>query len=267
MSELLYEKKDGIAVLTFNRPERKNALTPEMMVRLAEAWRDFRDDDSARVAILTGAGNTFTAGADLARLIPLLTRARKPEDDWDRRLLEDKTLFQTAVLRRFELYKPVIAAINGVALAGGCEMILATDLRIASPEASLGLSEPKRGIVPGAGSLARLARHIPYCEAMKILLTGDAIPASEALRVGLINEIVPAERLLPRALELAATLAANGPLALRKIKEAVLRSGGRTLEDAFDIEDECARVVMRSEDAREGPRAFMEKRAPRFTGR
>jgi len=267
MTELLYEKRDGIATLTLNRPARKNALTPEMMVRLAEAWRDFRDDDAARVAILTGAGDTFTAGADLARLIPLLTRARKPEDEWDRRLLEDKTLFQTAVLRRFELYKPVIAAVDGVALAGGCEIILATDLRLATPEASFGLSEAKRGIVPGAGSLARLARQIPYCEAMRIMLLGDAIPAAEALRIGLVNEIVPRERLLPRARELAEKLAANGPLALRKIKEAVLRGGGRPLEEAFDIEDECARVVMRSEDAREGPRAFMEKRPARFVGR
>jgi len=267
MTELTYEKRDGIAILTFNRPDKKNALTPEMMVRLAEAWRDFRDDGSARVAILTGAGDTFTAGADLARLIPLLTRARKPEDDWDRRLLEDKSLFQDAVLRRFELYKPVIAAVNGAALAGGCEMIQATDLRIAVPEASFGLSEVKRGIVPGAGSLARLARQIPYCEAMRILLLGDAIPAAEALRIGLVNEIVPRERLMPRALELAQKLAANGPLALRKLKEAVLRGSGRPLEEAFDIEDECARIVMRSEDAREGPRAFMEKRAARFTGR
>lgn len=267
MTELLYEKRDGIAILTLNRPARKNALTPEMMVRLAEAWRDFRDDDGARVAILTGAGDTFTAGADLARLIPLLTRARKPEDDWDRRLLEDKTLFQTAVLRRFELYKPVIAAVDGVALAGGCEIILATDLRLATPEASFGLSEAKRGIVPGAGSLARLARQIPYCEAMRIMLLGDAIPSAEALRIGLVNEIVPRERLLPRAIELAEKLAANGPLALRKIKEAVLRGGGRPLEEAFDIEDECARAVMRSEDAREGPRAFMEKRPARFVGR
>jgi enoyl-CoA hydratase len=253
--------------VTLNRPEKKNALTPEMMVRLAEAWRDFRDDDGARVAILTGAGDIFTAGADLGRLIPLLTRARKPEDDWDRRLMEDKTLFQDAVLRRFELYKPVIAAVNGAALAGGCEMIQATDLRVAVPEASFGLSEVKRGIVPGAGSLARLARQIPYCEAMKILLLGDAIPAAEALRIGLVNEVVPRERLMPRALELAAKLAANGPLALRKLKEAVLRGSGRPLEEAFDIEDECARVVMRSEDAREGPRAFMEKRAARFVGR
>jgi enoyl-CoA hydratase len=267
MTELLYEKRDGIATLTLNRPERKNALTPQMMVRLAEAWRDFHDDDAARVAILTGAGDTFTAGADLARLIPLLTRARKPEDEWDHRLLEDKTLFQTAVLRRFELYKPVISAVDGVALAGGCEIILATDLRIATPEASFGLSEAKRGIVPGAGSLARLARQIPYCEAMRIMLLGDAIPAAEALRIGLVNEVVPRERLMPRALELAAKLAQNGPLALRKIKEAVLRSGGRPLEEAFDIEDECARAVMRSEDAREGPRAFMEKRPARFVGR
>ncbi len=267
MSDLEYEKRDGIAILTLNRPEKKNAITPEMIVRLAEAFRDFRDDDASRVAILTGAGDTFTAGADLGRLIPLLTRARKPDDDWDRRMVEDKTLFENAILRKFELYKPVIAAVNGAALAAGCEMIQATDIRLAAPEATFGLSEAKRGIVPGGGSLVRLARQIPYCEAMRILLFGDSIPASEALRIGLINEVVPREQLLPRALELAAKLAANGPLALRKIKEAVLRSSGRPLDEAFAIEDECSRVVMRSDDAREGPRAFMEKRAPRFVGR
>ncbi|MBI2963101.1 MAG: enoyl-CoA hydratase/isomerase family protein [Deltaproteobacteria bacterium] len=267
MPDLLFEKRDGVALVTLNRPAKKNALTPEMFVRLAEAWTEFRTDDGLRVAILTGAGDTFSAGADLGRLIPLLTRARAADDDWDRRLLADPTLFQAAILRRFELWKPVIAAVNGAALAGGCEMLQATDLRLAAPEASFGLPEPKRGIVPGGGSLVRLARQIPYVRAMQILLTGDALPAATAFEIGFVNEIVPREKLLERAFELAARIAENGPLAVRKIKEAVIRSQGRPLEEAFAIEEECSREVMRSADAREGPRAFMEKRRPNFTGR
>jgi enoyl-CoA hydratase len=267
VSEVAFEARDGIAWVTLDRPEKKNALTPEMMVRLAEAWLEFRADDGLRVAVLTGAGDTFCAGADLGRLIPLLTRARPPEDEWDRKLLSDRTLFQTAILRRFELWKPVIAAVNGPALAGGFEILLGTDLRIAVPGATFGLPEPKRGLVPGAGSLVRLARQVPFVRAMEILLTGEPIPASTALAIGLVNEIVPPEKLLGRAEELARTIAANGPLALRKIKEAVIRTQGRPLEEAFSIEDECAREVMRSSDAREGPRAFLEKRAPNFTGR
>jgi enoyl-CoA hydratase len=267
MGDLLFEKKEGVAVVTFNRPAKKNAFTPEMVVRLAEAWTEFRDDGSLRVAILTGVCDTFSAGADLGRLIPLLTRARAAEDEWDRRLLADPSLFQAAILRRFELWKPVVAAVNGAALAGGCEMLQGTDIRLAAPEASFGLPEPKRGIVPGGGSLVRLARQIPYVRAMQILLTGDPLAAATALEIGFINEIVPREKLLDRAFEVAGRIAENGPLAVAKIKEAVLRSQGRPLDEAFVIEDECSREVMRSSDAREGPRAFMEKRKPNFTGR
>ncbi len=267
MGDLLFEKKDGVAVVTFNRPAKKNAFTPEMVVNLADAWTEFRDDETLRVAILTGNGDTFSAGADLGRLIPLLTRARPAEDEWDRRLLADPKLFQAAILRRFELWKPVIAAVNGAALAGGCEILQATDIRLAAPEASFGLPEPKRGIVPGGGSLVRLARQIPYVRAMQILLTGDALPASTALEIGFVNEIVPRDKLLDRAFAFAARIAENGPLAVRKIKEAVIRSQGRPLEEAFPIEEECSRDVMRSADAREGPRAFMEKRKANFTGR
>ncbi len=267
MPHLIYEKCDGVATLTFNRPERRNALSPELMVQLAGAWVDFRDDPAMRVAILTGAGGeAFCAGGDLQLLMPLFTGARKPQDEWDRKLLGDGSLMMTALLKPFELYKPVIAAVNGYALAGGCEIMQATDLRIASTNASFGLSEAKRGLVPGGGSMVRLARQIPYCKAMEILLLGDRMSAEEAHRIGLVNEVVSPERLLPRAHELAARLAKNGPLALRKIKEAVLRTSGLPLAEAYAIENECAGVVMQSRDAREGPRAFMEKREPVFTG-
>ncbi len=234
MPDLLYEKRDGIAILTFNRPGRRNALSPQLMCLLADAWKDFRADDSLRVAILTGAGDTaFCAGGDLGLLMPLFTGARQPEDDWDRKLMADVgDIMATALLRPFELYKPIIAAINGFALAGGSEILQSTDIRVAATNASFGLSEAKRGLVPGGGSMVRLPRQIPYCKAMEILLLGDNISAEEAHRIGLVNEIVEPEELMPRALELAHRLAKNAPLALRAIKEAVIRTSGIPLDDA-----------------------------------
>jgi enoyl-CoA hydratase len=268
MPHLIYEKRDGIAFLTMNRPEKRNAITPEMVVQLAEAWTDFRDDGDARVAILTGAGDrAFCAGADLGRLIPLMTGARQPDDDWDGRLLADPSIIPTSLLRGFDLYKPVIAAINGFALAGGTEIIQATDLRLAVPHAELGLSEVMRGLFPAGGSTVRLARQIPYCKAMEILLTGRPMTAAEAHRIGLINEIVAPDRLIPRAEELARQIAENGPLAVQACKESVLRTSGRPLDEAFRIEDEYSLRVFSSEDAIEGPRAFIEKRKPAFRGR
>jgi enoyl-CoA hydratase len=173
----------------------------------------------------------------------------------------------TSLLKGFELYKPVISAVNGTATAGGCEILQATDIRIASTNARLGLAEAKRGLVPGGGSLVRLPRQIPYCKAMEILLLGDLIDAQEAWRIGLINEVVAPDELMPRAHEIAAKLAANGPLALRKIKEAVLRTSGLPLDEAHDIENQLSGEVMSSADAREGPKAFVEKRTPNWKGR
>jgi enoyl-CoA hydratase/carnithine racemase len=180
---LLHEKRDGIAWLTMNRPERRNAISPEMLVRLRDAWRDFRDDSDTRVAVLTGAGDkAFCAGADIKLLIPLFTGARQPENEWDEALLADREALNSGLLRDFELYKPVIAAVNGFALAGGTEILQATDIRIACPEATFGLSEAKRGIIPAGGSLVRLQRQIPFAKAMEILLTGDPMSAEEAHR-------------------------------------------------------------------------------------
>ena len=269
MSDLIYEKRDGVAIVRFNRPDRRNALSPQLMVLLADAWKDFRADDSLRVAILTGEGDkAFCAGGDLNLLMPLFTGARQPEDEWDRRLMENVgDTMATALLRPFELYKPIVAAINGFALAGGSEILQSTDIRVASSNASFGLSEVQRGLVPGGGSMVRLPRQIPYCKAMEILLLGDRMSAEEAHRIGFVNEVVEPERLMPRALEIAERLAKNAPLALRKIKEAVIRTNGMPLEQAYEIEHECAAVVMTSQDAREGPKAFMEKREPVFTGR
>jgi enoyl-CoA hydratase len=265
---LLYEKRDGVALLTLNRPEKRNALSPEMLVRLAEAWRDVRDDDAVRVAVLTGAGvAAFCAGADLGRLIPLLTRQREPDDEWDARLLDDRQAFSDGLLRNFELLKPVIAAIGGDALAGGTELVLATDLRIAARGCTLGLTEVARGLIPGGGGLSRLPRQIPYCKAMEVLLIGDRMPVDEAWRIGLVNEIVPPAHVLPRALAVASRVSENGPLAVQAVKEAVRRSDGLPLPEALRIESEVGVRVFTSHDAIEGPLAFMERRTPVFTGR
>ncbi|MBV1906349.1 MAG: enoyl-CoA hydratase/isomerase family protein [Pseudomonadales bacterium] len=267
MSHLIYEKRDGIAYLTMNRPERRNALSPQMIVEMNNAWLDFRDDKEARVAVLTGAGDkAFCSGADLGLLIPLFSRAREPENEYDEALLKDRNMMQTALLRDFELYKPVIAAVNGYALAGGTEILQATDIRVASSTSEFGLSEVMRGIIPAGGSLVRLARQIPYCKAMEILLVGDRMSAEEALRIGLINEVVPPENLLERAQEIGKRIAENGPLAVAACKEAVIRTSGLPLSEAFLIENEVSGKVMRTKDAREGPLAFMEKRPAVFKG-
>jgi enoyl-CoA hydratase len=268
MPALLFEKRNHLAYLTLNRPEVHNSFNPEIIVSLGEAWQEIDRDNDVRAAIITGAGKiAFSAGADLGRLIPLFTGARKPEDEWDKKLLANRRLADSALLRSFNVDKPIVAAINGFCIAGGMELIQATDIRVASENASFGLQEVKWAIVPAAGSLARLQRQIPYCKAMEILLTGNRIDANEAWRLGLINYVVPQEGLMARAEELATTIAENGPVAVRAIKEAVRRTSGRPLEEAFKIENECAAPVMRTEDAREGPRAFMEKRKPVYKGR
>lgn len=267
MSHLKYVKKDGVATLTMNRPERRNALSPQMIVEMAQAWQDFRDDPACRVAVLTGAGDAaFCSGADLGLLIPLFSRAREAEDEYDEALIKDRNLMQVALLRDFELYKPVIAAVNGYALAGGTEILQATDIRVAATHAEFGLTEVARGIIPGGGSLVRLARQVPYCKAMEILLMGNRMSAAEAHRIGLINEIVPSDELMPRAASIASRIAENGPLAVAACKEAVIRTSGLPYSEAFPIENQLSARIMRTKDAREGPLAFMEKRKPSFIG-
>jgi len=266
-SHLLVEKRDGVMILTMNRPQVKNSLSPQMLVRLAGAWHEFRDSDDLRVAILTGAGDEdFCAGGDLRLTMPLITGARQPEDEWDEKLLGDLQQFLDAILRGFELYKPVIAAVNGRALGGGTEMTNACDLRVAAEHAEFGTPEAKVGLLPGGGSLTRLPRQIPWAKAMEILMIGDPFSAREALEMGLLNYVVPREKLMDKVLELAGKLAANGPLAVRKAKEGIVRSSGLPLEQAYEIENEVSAAVMTSKDAREGPRAFKEKRKPKFTG-
>jgi enoyl-CoA hydratase len=264
---LLVESQDGVMTLVMNRPEARNALSPQMLVQLCAAWHEFRDSADLRVAILTGAGETdFCAGGDLKLTMPLMTGARSPEDEWDHTILEQPGVFTDAILRGFELYKPVIAAVNGNALGGGTEMTNACDLRVASEHAVFGTPEARVGLLPGGGSISRLPRQIPWAKAMEMLLIGDHWSAQDALEMGLLNYVVPHDQLLAKAHELADKLARNGPVAVRKIKEGVLRGSGLSLAEALKIEDEVSLAVMTSKDAREGPRAFKEKRAPRFTG-
>jgi enoyl-CoA hydratase len=263
-----FERRRHVAIVTLNRPEALNAISPEMLVRLAEAWTRVRDDQEIRVAVVTGAGDkAFCSGADLGRFIPLMSRARPPEDEWDRRVLADRDMLGTGLLRTFDVVKPVIAAINGHAIAGGMELAQGTDLRVASDTAKLGVQEVKWAIFPGGGSTVRLPRQVPYARAMELLLTGDLITAAEALEWGFLNRVVPQGEVLPAALELAERIAANGPIAVQAIRRSARACLGRPEADAMQIESEMAAPVFRTEDAREGPLAFMQKRRPVFNGR
>ncbi len=268
MSPLLFERREGVAILTLNRPEARNAISPEMACRLADAFYEIEQDNDIRCVILTGAGDrAFCAGGDLALMLPLMTGARAPQDDWDRRVLNDPTVMDRSALRRFEMTTPLIAAINGHCLAGGMETMLATDIRVAADHATFGLPEAKRGLIPFAGALVRLPRQMSHCRAMELLLTGDTITAAEAQAAGLVNHVVPGAEVFDRAWDIARRIAANGPVATRQIKRTTLAASGRTLSEGYALEDAAREVVMASEDAREGPRAFMEKRPARFRGR
>jgi enoyl-CoA hydratase len=266
-SPVLTHIERGVAEITLNRPEKLNALTPEMICRLADAWDAIQADPTVRVAILTARGTrAFSAGADLGRLTTLLTRAREPQDEWDQRLRAEPKLLNRAMLRTTAMYTPVIAAACGAIVGGGMEMLLGCDLRIVADDSVLGLTEVKRGLIPAAGGAARVSRQVSAAHAAEILLTGEKIDAGTAYRMGLVNRTVPAETVLATARELADRMSTNGPLAMRAAKEAMIRSSGTPIRDAFGVEDELIKTVLRSDDAREGSRAFVEKRPPEFTG-
>ena len=252
-----YEKKGRIALITMNRPEVMNCLNQADVEALGEAWLDFRDDDQLWVGILTGAGDkAFSAGADLGELAPKLNSGEMPISPT-----------YPGFLKNIKCFKPIIAAVNGFCLAGGTEMLQGTDIRIAVREATFGIPEVKWGIFPAAGSTVRLPRQIPFCWAMEILLVGDAITAEQALQIGLINRIVPIEELMESAFSLAERICENGPLSVRAIKESALRSYDIPEEHAYFLESFMAKQVFGTRDAREGPRAFLEKRKPVFEGK
>lgn len=258
----------GVAVITMNRPANRNAVNPEMMVRLARAWTRVREDDAIRVAVLTGAGGeTFSAGGDLRTLIPLLTRARRCEDEWDERLLADQRgVMNTAMLRTDDFPTPIIAAVNGLCFAGGMELALAADLRVAAQHATFALSEVQHGLIPGGGSVARLPRQVPRAVALEILMLGEPVTAARAYQVGLLNAVVPAGEELAVATGMARRLAGNAPMAVHAVRSVAASAIDVPLAEAFALEDAAVRRIMRSDDAKEGSRAFAERRPPTFTG-
>jgi len=249
-----YERRDRVAIITINRPDAMNAFTAEMLRAMDAAFADFSADPELWVAILTAAGEkSFSAGMDLKEAIPLLQGG-------------DELGYGDHTKRPFsDVFKPIIAAVNGFCIAGGLEFLQGTDIRIAAEHATFGLGEVRWGIIPTGGSHVRLPRQIPWAVAMELLLTGKPIDAKRAYDIGLVNRVVPAGELMPTALEWADTICKNGPLAVRTAKEIAVRALG--LESGFVLEKALGARVFGSEDAVEGPRAFAEKRPPRFTGR
>jgi enoyl-CoA hydratase/carnithine racemase len=250
---VLFEKKGPIAYVTINRPERLNACDFETYARLAEVWREFRDDSGLRVAILTGSGErAFSAGSDVKT-----NYVEKPAEEPQNKLFP----------LLFELYKPIIAAINGHANGGGLEQALACDIRVAAEHAQFGLGEVRLGWLPGAGGTQRLPRLIPLGRALEMLYTGNRIGAEEALRLGLVDHVVPMARLMSKCEEIAAEICKSAPLAVQRIKQAALRGVDLPLAEGLKLEHELYDWLQGTEDAREGARAFAEKRPPRWRGR
>ncbi len=259
MPAVLYEKKDHIAIVTMNRRDALNAMDDEMMEQLSDAWMDIRDDRNIRAAIITGAGKTaFSVGGDLKTFLPKII-------DADLRDLQSDTKPLNAVLRGFDLWKPVVAAVNGFCFGGGLEMLLGTDIRVASETAVFAVMEPTWALFPGGGTTVRLPRQIPYARAMEMLLTANQVTAQEALQIGLINKVVPQKELMPTAMAYAEKLCSNGPLAVQAIKESVLR--GLALDAAYSIERLFSMQIFDTQDAKEGPKAFMENRKAVWQGK
>ena len=260
-SHLLVEKKGRIAYVTLNRPERLNALTGAHWKQLGDAWRALDDDPDVWVIIITGAGErAFCTGQDLKDV-----SASGPEA-WDGAYSVDQP---PGLPNIYEMYTgtPAIAAINGFCIAGGLEIALSCDIRVAAEHAQFGLQEVRWGIIPSGGGIDRLPRAMPMCMAMELLLTGSRIDAQEAHRTGLINRVTPADQVMSTAEEIAEKICQNGPLAVRAIKEAVQRGYNLTLPQAFRFERVFSSILNTTEDSIEGPRAFSEKRQPQFKGR
>lgn len=251
-----YKKENKIAIFTINRPEVANTLDVQTYTELHEALFDFRDDDELLVGIITGSGDrVFCGGVDVKDFLPFhRSIANKP---WK---------IPTTVMERFDLWKPIIAAVNGVALGGGFELALGCDIRIASENAIFGLPEVTLGVFPAGGGTQRLPRLIPLGIAAEMLFTGKRIDAQEAYRIGLVNKVVPVGEVMPAAKELANTICQAGPLAVRAAKEAMLRGINMTLEEGLRLQDSIAQYMVATKDFAEGIKAFEEKRKPQFKG-
>jgi enoyl-CoA hydratase len=261
---LLVERDGPVLVVTMNRPERRNALSPSMMDGLSAAWDEVNANPDIRVAVLTGANGCFCAGMDLDAMTtnhPSTTfEAGDGTDDLSAGIIKP-------LLKGFLLDKPLIAAVEGPAVAGGTEILQGTDIRIAGQSARFGVSEVRWSLYPLGGSVVRLRRQIPYAIAADLLLTGRHVLAPEAKEIGLIGEVVPDGHALERAREVAASIAANGPLAVQAVLRALRATEGLPESQAMRIDSEIGMPVFLSEDAKEGPLAFIEKRTPRFQGR
>ncbi len=248
----------GICTITIDRPEKHNAMDAEHYALLSRAWERVRDDQSIRAAIITGAGEkTFSAGADLKDLDTVFTTG---SEMW---LTQRDQLLN----RGLEIWKPVIAAVNGNCFAGGMTLMMATDIRVAVDTATFGITEVKRGLLAANGGTQRPIKQLPYAIAMEMLLTGDAISAQEAYRWGLVNKVVPKESLLDTARHYAKRILSNGPLAVQATKELAVRSMDMSMADGLRMEQIMIRHLLRTEDAAEGRLAFREKRQPEFHGR
>ena len=264
MPDALVERDGHVMVVTMNRPARMNALTGPMLIRMYDAYEEASADPEVRCIVVTGAGGNFCSGADLRAMAgdadvsdPLDTRAR---------MAEDPDIVYKALFRHYRPTKPIVAAVEGVAIAGGAEILQAMEIRVAGESARFGVSEARWSLYPMGGSAVRLPRQIPYTHAAEILLTGKHLSAAEALEIGLIGHVVPDGRALDKALEIAGVVAANGPLATAAITRTLHECDGMELDDALRREWDYGQAVIRSNDAKEGPRAFTEKRTPNFTG-
>lgn len=254
----IVEQVDHTLVVTMNRPERKNALSAEMLQIMEEAWDRVNTDTDIRVAILTGAGGAFCAGADL-KAMSSKPASERFEEGYDPSVIK-------SLLKGFRLTKPLIAAVEGPAIAGGTEILQATDIRVAGTSAKFGVSEARWGLYPLGGSAVRLPRQIPYTVAAEILLTGRHLLAPEAKELGLIGHVVPDGEALAKAHEIADQIAANGPLAVQAILKTMRDSEGKHENDCWADDARIGRAVFASADAKEGPRSFVEKRKPVFKG-
>ncbi|MEO3388006.1 enoyl-CoA hydratase/isomerase family protein [Mesorhizobium sp. CAU 1741] len=248
---------EGVATITINRPESRNALDAEHYAGLSRAWTEVRDNPEIRVAVITGAGDkAFCAGADLKTWIG---REQPLSEMW---LTQKDQLLN----RGLEVWKPVIAAINGVCVGGGTTLLLGTDLRVAVPEARFGLAEVKRGIIAANGGTQRIMRQLPHAIAMEMVLLGETMDAETALRWGFVNKVVPRDELMSAAQEMAARISANAPLAVQAAKELALRSYEMGLSEGLRMEQFVNRILSKSEDSGRAREAFAEKRKPEFKG-
>jgi enoyl-CoA hydratase len=261
---VVVERDEHVLVVTLNRPEKKNAVNCEVMCRLYDAWLQLDEDSELRAAILTGRGNTFCAGMDLAEIGKL--RSGVSDNPYMERVKKEPHVIYGAWLKTRRPKKPVILAAEGFARAGGTEILQGTDIRVAGESAKFGVTEVQRGLFPMAGSAVRLRRQIGYAIAAEMLLTGEDLPARRAHELGLINHVVPDGQALAKAREIARRIAANGPLAVRGILATLRETEAMSEDEAFEIEQRYGMQVMSSQDAAEGPRAFLEKRKPVFKG-